>query len=57
MNDELLDKIANVTVMSMFGSTVYHVTLKDGTIMDVPNDPMNRWYPAVQEWLAEHPSA
>jgi len=33
---------------------VYIVTLKDSTVLTVPNDPENRYYNEVQEWLKNH---
>ena len=30
----------------------YTVTLTDGTVLSVPNDPANRHYQEVQDWIA-----
>ena len=34
--------------------TEYVVTLKDGEVLTVPNDPTNRHYVDVEEWLKKH---
>jgi hypothetical protein len=46
-----LQDIEDVEVIIFWGQTVYKVTLVDGTISYVPNDPANSDYAPVQEWL------
>jgi len=31
----------------------YILTLTDGAVCDVPHEPANRHYQAIQEWVAE----
>lgn len=47
-----VNSISNVVISSFWGFINYIVYMMDGSIWFVPNDPNNRDYAIVQEWLA-----
>lgn len=45
--------IIKVEKIYNFNSFSYSITLSDGKIWSVPNDPANTDYQAIQKWISE----
>ena len=47
-------KVESVKLLKIDGLfSSYKLTLQDGSVWYVPNDPDNRHYQGIQEWVAE----